>query len=716
MSLEDILGKINPNRADSDLEVIKKAYAFAKEAHQDQLRESGEPYIKHPDAVANILAEMQLDQATIAAALLHDVVEDTKITLDDIKREFGEEIALLVDGVTKLSKFDFQTKEEQQAESFRKMFVAMAKDIRVILIKLADRLHNMRTLKYLPDYKQKRVAMETLEIYAPLAHRLGMSMMKWEFEDLALRYMDPEAYYELVEKVVMKRTEREEYIEEARKILTEALTEIGIFAEIQGRPKHFYSIFKKMENQEKDFSEIWDLLGMRAVVDTERECYAVLGCVHSLWKPIPGKFKDYIAMPKSNMYQSLHTTVIGPKGEPLEVQIRTWEMHRTAEYGIAAHWRYKESRSGNEEFEDKIAWLRQTLEWQQETRDVQEFMETLKIDLFSDEVYVFTPKGDVKTLPKDSTPVDFAYSVHSSVGHKCVGARVNGRMVSLEYKLKTGDIVEIVTKNNTSPSADWLNFLKTSKARSKVRQWIKEQRREESVAKGRELIEKELRRLSEEVHSNLKDDKLVAVAKKFGFLTIDDLLESVGYGKIRALQVVGKLLPGKVEEELEEPKVPQPRRRSGVSQGVRVKGVENVLVKFARCCSPVPGDDIVGYVTKSRGVSIHRADCPNLKSIIVTLGERKIEVEWEEGKISATHYPVELEVLAQDSVGLLSSLMGLLNDLHTRVDSLNARINKNHMAIINLTIETTDLDQMNNIIKKLRRLEGILEVKRVKQL
>ena len=553
-TLDGLLEKARTNRPDVDLSLIENAWAYAQKAHDGQVRESGEPYFDHPVAVAFILADMNLDPNTIAAGLLHDVIEDTGKSYGEISEAFGPEIAALVDGVTKLSRMDFKSREEQQAESLRKMFVAMAKDIRVILIKLADRLHNMRTLDYSPPEKQKRVAGETLEIYAPLAHRLGMWRMKWELEDLSLRYLDSIAYYELVERVATKRQEREGYIEEARETLEAALDEIGISAEIQGRPKHFYSIYRKMEKQGKDFGEIWDLMGLRVIVGTLRECYAVLGAVHSIWKPIPGRFKDYVAMPKSNMYQSLHTTVIGPRGEPLEIQIRTWEMHRTAEYGIAAHWRYKEGGGGGGDFEEKITWLRQILEWQKETRNGTEFVETLKVDLFSDEVYVFTPRGDVKTLPAGSTPVDFAYSIHTDIGHSCSGARVNGRMVPLSTKLSTGDIVEIITsKSQAGPSRDWLAIAKTSKAKGKIRQWLKEQRREASVEQGKELIEKELRRLGLEVRANMKEERLLEVAQKFSYQSASDLLGSVGYGKLSAAQVVTRLVPERAADEAPRP-------------------------------------------------------------------------------------------------------------------------------------------------------------------
>jgi len=712
-TIEDVISMAKKNNRRSDSKFIRKAYDYAKSHHSDQLRKSGEPYIVHPVQVAYILSNLGLDDGTICAALLHDTVEDTDITKQDIVQLFGEEIAELVDGVTKLGKLSYVSMEEQQVEDYRKMFLAMGKDIRVILIKLADRLHNMRTLKYTSVEKQKRVSNETLEIYAPLAHRLGMSMMKWEFEDLALRYLEPDVYYDLVERVVLKRKEREGCIEEAKVILEKAIQNIGISGEIQGRPKHFYSIFKKMSNQDKDFSDIWDLLGIRVIVDTERECYAALGCVHSIWKPIPGRFKDYIAMPKSNMYQSLHTTVMGPQGEPLEIQIRTWEMHRTAEYGIAAHWRYKDGPSNNEEFEDKITWLRQILEWQQETRDVQEFMETLKIDLFSDEVYVFTPKGDVKTLPFGSTPVDFAYAVHTNIGNRCVGSRINGKMVTLDTELQTGDIVEIMTKPYPAPSQDWLSFVKTSKARSKVKQWLKEQRKDENTEKGRTLLEKELRRLGMEVHSNLKDDKLLEIANKFSYHSVEDMLEAVGYGRISPGQIIGKLFPEKAESIEIKSNVSNKKKRN-VSKGVVVKGIENVLVKFAKCCSPVPGDEIVGYITKGRGVSVHCKDCPNIRTVLDREEERKIDVEWS--IVSASLYPVELEIEAKDSTGLLSSVMGVLTDMHIKIDTVNVRILKRGTAIINLTIEIADINQMNNVIKKINRMSGVFEVRRVNHL
>ncbi|MFA7634206.1 MAG: bifunctional (p)ppGpp synthetase/guanosine-3',5'-bis(diphosphate) 3'-pyrophosphohydrolase [Bacillota bacterium] len=708
-TLDGLLEKARTNRPDVDLSLIENAWAYAQKAHDGQVRESGEPYFDHPVAVAFILADMNLDPNTIAAGLLHDVIEDTGKSYGEISEAFGPEIAALVDGVTKLSRMDFKSREEQQAESLRKMFVAMAKDIRVILIKLADRLHNMRTLDYSPPEKQKRVAGETLEIYAPLAHRLGMWRMKWELEDLSLRYLDSIAYYELVERVATKRQEREGYIEEARETLEAALDEIGISAEIQGRPKHFYSIYRKMEKQGKDFGEIWDLMGLRVIVGTLRECYAVLGAVHSIWKPIPGRFKDYVAMPKSNMYQSLHTTVIGPRGEPLEIQIRTWEMHRTAEYGIAAHWRYKEGGGSGGDFEEKITWLRQILEWQKETRNGTEFVETLKVDLFSDEVYVFTPRGDVKTLPAGSTPVDFAYSIHTDIGHSCSGARVNGRMVPLSTKLSTGDIVEIITsKSQAGPSRDWLAIAKTSKAKGKIRQWLKEQRREASVEQGKELIEKELRRLGLEVRANMKEERLLEVAQKFSYQSASDLLGSVGYGKLSAAQVVTRLVPERAADEAPRPLPTRPKSRS--SHGVRVPGVDNVLVRFARCCNPVPGDEIIGYVTRGRGVSVHRLDCRNASIILHNEEDRVVEVYWDTK--AGESYAVDIEMEAYDAPGLLTLVINTTVEMKAHVSAVTARTAKNRLALISMTMEINDVKHMNSVIERLKRISGVQSVRR----
>ncbi|MEA4883465.1 MAG: bifunctional (p)ppGpp synthetase/guanosine-3',5'-bis(diphosphate) 3'-pyrophosphohydrolase [Clostridia bacterium] len=708
-TIEDLLAKAGKNRPGVDMGMVRQAWEYAECAHSGQFRESGEAYFEHPAAVAFILAGMDLDPNTITAGLLHDVVEDTSKSIDEIRTTFGPEIAMLVDGVTKLSRLDFKNREEQQAESLRKMFVSMAKDIRVVLIKLADRLHNMRTLRHSPPEKQKRVARETVEIYAPLAHRLGMWAIKWELEDLSLRYLEPAAYYELVDRVAKKRQEREGIIEDARRTLAAALEEIGVSGEIQGRPKHFFSIYQKMTQQGKDFSEIWDLMGLRVIVGTLRECYAALGAVHTIWKPIPGRFKDYIAMPKSNMYQSLHTTVVGPRGEPLEIQIRTVEMHRTAEYGIAAHWRYKEGGAGGD-FEDKITWLRQILEWQKETRNGEEFVETLKVDLFSDEVYVFTPKGDVKALPAGSTPIDFAYAIHTDVGNRCVGSRVNGRMAPLGTELATGDIVEVITsKTTTGPKQDWLAIAKTAKAKGKIRQWVKELRREESIERGKELLERELRRVGAEVHANMKEDRLLDAAHKFSHLSAEDFLASIGYGRISAAQAIGKLLPERVQEDQRPAREAHPSVRS--SKGVRVHGVDNVLVRFARCCSPAPGDAIVGYITRGRGISVHREDCPNV-GIEIDDENRRVEVEWDIGE--GVSYAVEIEMEAHDSPGLLTDVMNAVVETHAHVSAVTARTLKSHAAMINMTVEITDVAHMNTVIRRLSKVAGVRDAHRAR--
>jgi len=704
----------------ADLKLIRDAYDFASVAHKDQRRHSGEPFITHPLAVAEILAELELDLVTIAAGLLHDVVEDTPISIDTVREIFGEEIALLVDGVTKLSRLEYKTKEEQQAETLRKMFLAMAKDIRVILIKLADRLHNMRTLKHCPVDKQKDIARETLEIYAPLAHRLGIFRLKWELEDLALRYQEPEVYYELVKSISKKRQEREEYIQRVAAILREKLQESGIEADIQGRPKHFYSIYNKMKKQQKELSEIYDLIALRVIVDTVKDCYAVLGIIHALWRPIPGRFKDYIAMPKPNMYQSLHTTVLGPEGEPFEVQIRTWEMHRTAEYGIAAHWRYKEGyTSSDKEFEQKLTWLRQILDWQRELRDPREFMESLKIDLFSDRVYVFTPKGDVVELPAGSVPIDFAYRVHTDIGHQCVGAKVNGRIVPLDYQLKTGDIVEILTQKGSGPSRDWLKIVKTSQAKNRIRQWFRRVEREKNLAKGRELLEKECRKQGLEPEEVLKGNFLQEAARKFNFSSFEDLLVAIGDGVITPAQALGDLIKGKEVEEKEEEKpavdsLPQAKSWIGFSrpsQGVRVKGIDNVVVRLAHCCNPLPGDAIIGYITRGRGVSVHRSDCPNILHHLRQEAERIIEVAWDQD--AEATYQVQIEALALDRPRLAMDIMSAVADTKTIINAVHARATRNNMATVDLKLEIRSLEHLQYIMEKIKRVKDVMEVKRV---
>jgi GTP pyrophosphokinase len=709
MTIEDLLQKLAESKMESDLAKIKSAYEFASQAHQGQKRESGENYIQHPLEVAAIVHELGMDTTSIIAALLHDVVEDTPVQGEEITKKFGSEVALLVDGVTKLSRLAFQNKQEQQMENLRKMFLAMTQDLRVIIIKLADRLHNMRTLKHLPLEKQKNIARETLEIYAPLTHRLGMWKVKWELEDLSLRYLEPEAYYDLVNKVAKKRQEREGYISEVKKTLERALAEMEIKAEVQGRPKHFYSIFEKMQEQAKDFNEIYDLMGLRVIVSTVQDCYEVLGIVHTLWKPIPGRFKDYVAMPKSNMYQSLHTTLIGPNGEPLEIQIRTWEMHRTAEFGIAAHWIYK-GGPDDKELRDKIAWLRHLIEWQGEMRDSEEFMETLRIGLFMDEVFVFTPRGDVKNLPAGSTPVDFAYSIHTTLGHQCIGAKVNGRLMPLDYQLKNGDIVQILSsKGTTGPSRDWLQFVKTSKSKNRIRQWLREQNREENIQIGRELLERELKKQNIDFQENARVEQLTEAAKKLGFMNSEDLLAAIGDLKITPNQVLSKL---GVEKETTKPisEIDERKRPRRAGHGIKVKGVENLLVRFSKCCNPVPGDPIIGFVTRGKGVSIHRTDCPN---VLNEEKERIIEVEWD--RTSQGTYTVDIEIEADDRVNLLTDVLNAISELKLYLNAAKAR-SKKGSAYINLTLEITDSDQLQAIFKRVGQVDGVRRIYRVSRL
>ncbi len=698
----------------------EKAYHYAAEAHKGQRRVSGEEYIFHPLGVAKILADLQLDAVTITASLLHDVVEDTTVTSEELEKNFGREAAMLVDGVTKLSRIEYKSKEEQQLENYRKMFLAMAKDIRVVLIKLADRLHNMRTLKAMSPEKQRETARETLEIFAPLAHRLGIFRIKWELEDLAFRYLEPESYYKLVDEVKQKRAEREELIGEAVALLRERLEAMGIKAEIQGRPKNFYSIFKKMQKDHKDIDEIYDLSAVRVVVDNVKDCYGALGIVHTLWKPLPYRFKDFIAMPKSNLYQSLHTTVIGPKGHPLEIQIRTWEMHRISEYGIAAHWRYKEGgKSADRDYEQKLSWLRQLLEWQQDLRDPREFMETVRLDVLTDEVFVFTPRGDVIDLPAGSTPIDFAYRVHTEVGHRCTGVRVNNKMVPLETKLNNGDIVEIITsKQANGPSRDWLNIVASTETKNKIRQWFKKEKREENLAKGRELLEKESKRLGYELSELSKGDRLEEVARKLNWGSVDDLLAALGYG--------GQSLPGVMTKLVESyrkaqraaaptdlatvvSEVKPKRTKSKASHGILVKGESGVMVRLARCCNPVPGDEIIGYITRGRGVSIHRTDCPNLLGSREEF-ERMIEVAWDIAPSNL--YKVPIEISCVDRAGVLSEILMMTSEAKINVSSVNAKTHKSKLATIYLSLEIANLSQLENIMSKMRKVKDVYSVQR----
>ena len=712
MELEQLLKQLNEYMEDADLSLVKEAYEYAKDAHEGQFRISGEPFVEHPLGVALVLARLELDIISVSAALLHDVVEDTEITSDDIEEKFGAEIALIVDGVTKLTRMNFNSKVEHQAESLRKMFLAMAEDIRVVLIKLADRLHNMRTLSYMKREKQIEKAQETQDIYAPLAHRLGMSRLKWELEDLSFRYLQPEVYYEISRKVAANRKTREKEIQKAIDLLDDKFSDHSIDAEIYGRPKHLYSIYQKMKRKEIDFSEVYDLTAIRILVDSVRECYEVLGMVHEIWKPIPGRFKDYIAMPKSNMYQSLHTTVMGPNGDPLEIQIRTPEMHRTAEYGIAAHWRYKEGKARDDDFEEKLSWLRQILEWQKDLQEPHEFMENLKVDLFEDEVLVFTPKGDVISLPSEGTPVDFAYNIHTEVGHNCVGAKVNGKIVPLEYKLDNGDIVEILTSEGTGPSRDWLEFIKTSKARSKIKRWFKRQRRDEIIDQGKEKLEREMKKRNINLSEKEKKAELKRIADETGKGSIESLYEALGYSKISSQQVISKFESVKQDEkeqELEDLKKKESKKST--DKGIKVKGMDDILVRLAQCCNPVPGDDIVGYITRGRGVSIHRSDCPNLKGLKEDK-DRFIDVSWKNSRIES--YQVDIRINSVNRKGLVSDITSLIKDEGVNLLSVHARTTRHNRAHVNLSVELSSTEHMRDLINKLNELDGVLSVSRAK--
>ena len=725
--IEELIKKINENCTNVDIDLVIKAYKLAEEAHREQKRESGEPYIIHPIDVATILAELGMDTSTIVAGLLHDVIEDTDYTYEDIKKIFSEEIANLVSGVTKITKMEYKSKEEQQADNFRKMLLAMANDIRVIIIKLADRLHNMRTLKYMTKEKQKQKARETLDIYAPLAHRLGISKIKWELEDLCLRYLHEEEYYSLVKQIAEKRVERETYIKSVIEDLYNRFDVAGIDADIDGRPKHFYSIYKKMVTKNKSIEQIFDLTAIRVLVNTVKDCYEVLGIVHTIYKPIPGRFKDYIAMPKPNMYQSLHTTVIGPQGKTFEIQIRTFEMHRTAEYGIAAHWKYKEGDTGESKeknFENKLVWLRDMLEWQKETSDAEEFIEGFKINLFTDEIFLFTPKGVVIDLPNGATPIDFAYRIHTDIGNKCVGAKVNGKIVPLDYKLKTGEIVEILTSNNAKgPNMDWLNIAKSNQAKSKIRAWFKKAKKEENITKGKEVFEKELKKQAVVYNEIAKGESYEKFAKRYNINSIEDLYALVGLGAITASSYIAKLKEENlvkddkhkeenIQKAIEEHVSKNQKTKSDNNYGVTVKGLNNLMVRFAKCCNPVPGDDILGYITKGRGVSVHRKDCSNLKALIESDGEKTIEVSW--GSAQGVGYVTEIQVKSEDRMGILTDIMAVITESKLTLNALNAKSSKGNLAYVNIKVKIDSIEQLKELMKKIRKLKGVMDVYRMK--
>ena len=710
MTIDDLIEKIKTYNPNVDEAEIRSAYELAKVNHQGQKRNSGEDYIIHPLHVAMILADMNMDSATIIAGLLHDTIEDTSVTYEDIEKKFGKEIAELVDGVTKLKKLNYESKAEKQAENIRKMVLAMAKDIRVIIVKLADRLHNMRTLEYMTEAKKIEKATETLEIYAPIADRLGMSRVKWELEDLSLRYLDPDEYYKLVDMVNKRRKEREELINSIIDTLKVNLERVGIKCEINGRPKNFYSIYKKMKVKGKVFDEIYDLSAVRILTNDIKDCYGALGVVHTLWKPIPGRFKDYIAMPKPNNYQSLHTTVIDNNGETFEVQIRTYQMHQTAEYGIAAHWKYKTGQTKTTSFDENLTWLRQLMEWQKDLNDPNDFMDTLKVDFFADEVFVFSPKGDVINLPEGSTPIDFAYRIHTQVGNTCVGAKVNGRIVPLSYKLSSGNIVDIITNSNSGPSLDWLNIVKSNQAKKKISQYFKIKDRDKNIEKGKEILEKEAKRLNYNVNEFLKDEWIDEVRAKLNVSTIDDLYAALGFGTVKLSQVTAKLIDIYNRFNKKPIKNIVKSKRKVQKSGIDVKGVDGVKVRIAKCCTPVPGDDIIGYITIGRGISVHRADCPNVNNNVEE--SRIVQVSWQ--KDEANSYEAAIEVRALDKPNVIGDVANRINEAKLNMTSLNARSTRDGDAIVDVILEITNIDELEGIIDKLKRVKNVFDVYRMK--
>lgn len=728
---QDLISCVKKYHPSDDITLIEKAYKVASEAHKDQLRRSGEPYIIHPLCVSLILAELQLDKESIVAGLLHDVVEDTALTIEDLEREFGSDVALIVDGVTKLEKLQYnEDKLEFQADNLRKMFLAMAKDIRVIMVKLADRLHNMRTLKHMSPEKQKEIARETMDIYAPLAMRLGISKVKVELDDLSLKYLEPDVYYDLVDKIAIRKSEREKYVQIIVEEVRQHIANAGIKAEIDGRVKHFYSIYKKMLNQDKTIDQIYDLFAVRIMVDTVKDCYAALGIIHEMYKPIPGRFKDYIAMPKANMYQSLHTTLISHTGQPFEIQIRTYEMHRTAEYGIAAHWKYKENSSGKkveEQEAEKLSWLRQILEWQKDMADNKEFLSTIKsdLDLFGDMVYCFTPAGDVKTLPAGSNTIDFAYSIHGAVGNKMIGARVNGKLVTIDYVLNNGDRIEIITSQNSKgPSRDWLNIVKSTQAKNKINQWFKNQLKEENILKGKELMNEYCKTHGIDPANIFKPEYQKAIMDKYGFKDWDAVRAAVGHGGLKEGQIINKMselynrdhpkilsddeVIKNVNDQGRERKI-QIKSRSGIV----VKGIDDVAVRFSKCCSPIPGDEIVGFVTRGRGVSIHRTDCVNILNMPEMERARLIEAEWQHNPEKVTErYLAEINIYSVNRNGLLAEITKVLSEKNVGILKMNVRTSKQGTATTSISFEVTNRDELNRVIDKLQAIEDVIDIER----
>lgn len=728
---QELVTSVRKYHPSADISMIQKAYEVAREAHKDQKRKSGEPYIIHPLCVAIILADLELDKETIVAGLLHDAVEDTWMTYEEVEKEFGSEVALLVDGVTKLGQLSYSAdKVEVQAENLRKMFLAMAKDIRVILIKLADRLHNMRTLQYMKPEKQQEKARETMDIYAPIAMRLGISKIKVELDDLSLKYLKPDVYYDLVEKVALRKSVREEFVGAIVNLVKKHMEDANIKAQVDGRIKHFFSIYKKMVNQDKTIDQIYDLFAVRILVDTVKDCYAALGVIHEMYKPIPGRFKDYIAMPKPNMYQSLHTTLIGPNGQPFEIQIRTFEMHKTAEYGIAAHWKYKESSDGKmpvgKSEEEKLNWLRQILEWQRDMSDNREFMSLLKndLDLFADSVYCFTPQGDVKTLPNGSTPIDFAYSVHSAVGNKMVGARVNGKLVPIEYQIKNGDRIEIITSQNSQgPSRDWLKMVKSTQAKNKINQWFKKELKEDNILKGKDMLAQYAKTKGYKISTYNKSQYLDAVMHKYGFRDWDSVLAAIGHGGLKEGQVFNKLVEAYdkenkknlTDEQVLEAAADTPERLhiAKSKSGIVVKGIHDVAVRFSKCCNPIPGDEILGFVTRGRGITIHRTDCVNVLSMSEMDRNRLIEAEWQQPDTKASEkYMAEIHVFANNRTGLLVDLSKIFTERKIDVRSINSRTNKQEKATISMSFEVGSKEELNSLIEKIRQVDSVLDVER----